>query len=76
MGLMMRDLGLDHLSVQQRFELLGEIWDSIAAGSEPPPMSDARRQELERRLAAHEADPKSAVAWELVKAETLKRLQG
>jgi putative addiction module component (TIGR02574 family) len=36
------------------------------------PLTDAQRQDLQRRIAAYEADPKAGSGWEEVKA----RLRG
>lgn len=36
-------------------------------------LTDAQRQELERRLADHKAHPADVVPWEQVKAEALAR---
>ena len=49
-----------------------EIWDSIAAEPEEIPLTDAQKQDLQRRLAAYEANPKEGASWEEVKA----RLRG
>ncbi len=51
-----------------------EVWDRIAAQGEGLTISDAMKSEVERRLAAHRADPAAAVPWEQVKAEALARL--
>ncbi len=66
-------LGIDRLSVDERIALVREIWDSIAAEPPSPLLTDAQRQELERRLAEHQADPSAVVPWEQVKAEALAR---
>jgi putative addiction module component (TIGR02574 family) len=68
----MKTLGIDQLSVAQRILLVEEIWDSIAAEAEKMPLTEAQKLDLQRRLAAHEADPKTGSGWEEVKA----RLQG
>jgi putative addiction module component (TIGR02574 family) len=69
----LKDLGIDRLSVEDRITLVQEIWDSIEASSEQIPLTDAQRQELERRLAAYEASPSAVVSWEEVKAKALAR---
>ena len=55
------------LTVQQRIELIGELWDGIPDSIEALPVPDWHREELDRRLAAAEADPDAAVPWEEVK---------
>jgi putative addiction module component (TIGR02574 family) len=66
------NFGIDRLSIAERILLVEEIWDSIADKPEEVPLTDAQREELERRLAAYEANPRAGSTWEEVKA----RLQG
>ena len=68
----LKALGIDQLSVAQRILLVEEIWDSIAAEEAEIPLTEAQRQDLERRVAAYEANPKAGSSWEEVKA----RLRG
>jgi putative addiction module component (TIGR02574 family) len=69
----MEELGIDKLSVEQRLQLLDEICDSIPADRPLPPMTKAQMEELDRRIAAHEADPNRGSSWEDVKARILSR---
>jgi putative addiction module component (TIGR02574 family) len=55
------------LTVEQRLELIGELWDSIPDSLDELPLPEWHREELERRLAAAEADPSAAIPWEQVK---------
>lgn len=71
----MQSLGIDRLSVEDRLALVQEIWDSIAASPEQVPLTDPQRQELQRRLDDHAADPSDAVPWETVWDEALARLR-
>jgi putative addiction module component (TIGR02574 family) len=68
----MEKMGIDQLSVEERLLLIQEIWDSIGQ-DQLPPLSDAQRQELERRLEEDDANPEDVVPWEQVKAESLAR---
>ena len=68
MSLTLKSLGIDQLSIPERILLVEEIWDSIAATPDEVPLSDAQRVELDRRLAAYEADPQAGSNWEEVKA--------
>jgi putative addiction module component (TIGR02574 family) len=68
-------LGIDRLSIPERLALVQDIWDSIAAEVERGPLSEAQRQEVDRRLAAHQANPQAAIPWERVEAEALARLR-
>ena len=66
-------LGLDRLSVADRIALAQELWDSVAQEVEQAPLSEAQRQELERRLADSTARPDAVAPWEEVKARALAR---
>jgi putative addiction module component (TIGR02574 family) len=59
------------LTVQQRIELIGELWDGIPDSIDALPVPDWHREELDRRLSAADAEPDAAVPWDEVK----KRLQ-
>jgi putative addiction module component (TIGR02574 family) len=67
----LKTLGLDQLSVAERILLVEEIWDSIAAEAESLPLSEAQQQDLKRRVAAYEANPKAGSNWGEVKARLL-----
>lgn len=68
----LKTLGIDRMSVAERILLVEEIWDSITADEAEVPLTEAQRQDLQRRLAAYEANPKVGSSWEEVKA----RLRG
>jgi putative addiction module component (TIGR02574 family) len=58
------------LSVSERIQLVEDIWDSIA--TEAPNsvgLSQAQKTELHRRVAAHRADPSTAILWEQVRSK-------
>jgi putative addiction module component (TIGR02574 family) len=71
----LQQFGIDRLSVSERIELIGLIWDSIEADAEKAPLTEAQRQEIDRRLAAHRDNPQAAIPWEQVEAEALARLR-
>jgi putative addiction module component (TIGR02574 family) len=49
------------LSVAERLQLVGDIWDDIAADApESVELTEAQRRELRRRLAEHDAEPDSS----------------
>ena len=72
MNASLKALGIERLSVEERIELVEEIWDSIA---EATPLTEAQRRELDRRLQDHRANPDDVVAWEVVKASITARLK-
>ena len=65
--------GIDRMSVPERIALIEEIWDSIESGPEAPPLTEAQREDLQRRVTAYEADPKAGSSWEDVKARSRGR---
>ena len=69
----LEQLGIDRLSVAQRIALAQEILDSVAADQPSLPLSDAKREELDRRLADAAANPADGVPWEQVEAAALAR---
>ena len=52
----LKKLGIDSMGVEERLELIGEIWDSIANDPVTLPVSDAHLAEIQRRLDAIAAD--------------------
>jgi putative addiction module component (TIGR02574 family) len=72
----LQSLGIDQLSVAERLRLVQEIWDSIAAEIEQSPLTASQQQEVDRRLAAHRANPQAAIPWEQVEAEAQDRYCG
>lgn len=59
-----------NLSVSERIQLVEDIWDSIVSESSAAiNLSPAQELELNRRVAAHRADPSTAVSWEQVRAK-------
>ncbi|MGH7170814.1 MAG: addiction module protein, partial [Gemmataceae bacterium] len=69
----MKDLGIDHLSIADRIVLVQEIWDSIADNPEEMPLPEERKQVLDQRLAALEANPNDVLTWEEIKARIRSR---
>ena len=66
-------LGIDQRNVENRLTLVEEIWESIAADPEALLLTHPQRDDLDRRIAEHEASPESVVAWAQVKAAALQR---
>lgn len=63
----LKSLGIDRLSVAQRILLVEEIWDSIAAEAEEAELSEAQKQDLQRRLSLYAENPRAGSSWEEVK---------
>jgi putative addiction module component (TIGR02574 family) len=56
------------LSVSERLQLIETTWDSIAATPDAVPITDAQREELDRRLERYAADPTRLSSWDEVRA--------
>jgi putative addiction module component (TIGR02574 family) len=59
------------LPVEERLRLVEALWDSIAEFPEALELTTAQKQELDRRLAAYEKDPKAGVPWAELKQRLL-----
>lgn len=71
MAVTLEQFGIDRLPVEDRLELLGLIWDSVANDRVPTPIPEWHREELARRIAAADADPGAGIPWEVVRARLL-----
>jgi putative addiction module component (TIGR02574 family) len=56
------------LTVEERIHIVQAIWDSIAAEQAYPNLTEAQKQELDRRIEDAEADPDSFMTWAEIKA--------
>ena len=61
------------LPIAERLRLVEAIWDSIAEQPEALPLSDAEREELDRRWADYVKVPAAGAPWSEVKARIIKR---
>ncbi len=68
---LMEQYGLDGLSLEERWNLLDELWLSISGDRTALPLTAAQRQDLERRLARHLRDPRAGASWD----EVVQRLR-
>ena len=72
MGLTLEQFGIDRLSPQQRIELIGLLWDSLPDDAPVTPPGWHLR-ELEKRVAAADANPGAAEPWETVLARLSRK---
>ena len=61
------------LSVEERLEIVEEIWRSIVSDPKAIPLTTAQRKELDRRKREHRSDPAAATPWSEVHERLLKR---
>ncbi len=64
---------VDRWPVEERIRLVQELWDRLVEQGEEPELDDELKAELDRRMAAHRANPDAAIPWERVEAEALAR---
>lgn len=55
------------LSTAEKIHYLQDLWDQIASDPEGVPITEAQREELDRRLIAHQQAPREGARWEEVK---------
>jgi putative addiction module component (TIGR02574 family) len=61
------------LPVSERIQLVAEIWESIAACPEEIELTEATRELLRKRFAAHRANPDAGSPWEEVRKRIVSR---
>jgi len=74
MGISAKSLGIDKLDIEERLKLIGEIWDSVSDEAGDLSLSPEMKEELDRRLAAADANPEASVPWEDVKKRAMDRI--
>ncbi len=74
MGISAKSLGIDKLDVEERLQLMGEIWDSVSEETGDLSLSSEMKEELDKRLAAADATPEASVPWEDVKKRVIGRI--
>jgi putative addiction module component (TIGR02574 family) len=60
------------LTVAERIQLAEDIWDSVAAFPEAIPLTDAQKEELDRRLQAYAKNPNEDISWDELKDKLRK----
>jgi len=59
-------LNIGDLSPEERLRLIEELWDSLNDESETVPLTDAQREELDRRLDDLERSGPEGIPWDQV----------
>ena len=52
------------LDPYEKLDLISQLWDSLPDSTEGLPIPEWHREELDRRLAAADADPGKVISWE------------
>jgi putative addiction module component (TIGR02574 family) len=66
---------IEQLSVAERIQLVEDLWDSLAMTPEVVSVTQAQRDELDRRLLAHHENPSEGASWAQVKAGIKQRTE-
>jgi putative addiction module component (TIGR02574 family) len=53
-----------NLSIPERIQLVEDIWDTIASGTEDLELGEEEKQIIEERLAAYHQNPRLGAPWE------------
>jgi putative addiction module component (TIGR02574 family) len=62
------------LSVEDRLQLVDQLWESIRQQPDSLPLTKEQKAELERRLEEHQRDPEAAVSWPAVMEKIRNRI--
>ncbi|MGI8785216.1 MAG: addiction module protein [Acidobacteriota bacterium] len=60
------NINVNELSREERLALIEELWDSLAGQPEELPLTQAQRQELDRRIDEMDGDDTLGIPWEEV----------
>jgi len=60
------------LTLEERLRLLDDLWDSLSAKPEALPLTNAQRDELDRRLDELDREGPVGIPWE----DVLRRIRG
>ena len=63
---------IQKLSIPERILLVEDIWDSIARENEAFELSQAQKDELDKRSRSFHENPSQGLSWQEIKAEFLK----
>ena len=58
---------ISQLSIAECIQLAEDLWESILERQDELPLTDAQKQELDRRLENYQQDPTSGSTWQEVK---------
>ena len=68
-------INVANLTVDERLNLLDEIWDSLSATPEAIPLMDWQREELDRRMDDLEREGPVGSSWEEVESRIRSRFK-
>ncbi len=62
-------MDFSRLTVAERIQLAEDLWDSVSDAPEVLALTEAQREELDRRIDTHGANPEAAISWESLRQE-------
>lgn len=68
-------LNIHDLTPEERLRLIEELWDSLTEKPEAVPLTDAQREELDRRLDDLERSSPAGIPWDDVLQQIRSRLR-
>lgn len=71
MGVNSADLA--ELTVEEKLNLISELWDSIDSSIAMPPLSESQSHEPSRRRAEGLSEPAAMIDWSIVRQEIRKK---
>ena len=73
MSAILQQIGIERMTIAERIALAQEILDTVAAEQARPPLSEAKKRELDRRLADIAANPDDCISRQEVEAKMQAR---
>jgi len=61
------------VSIAERIELIGDLWDSMVEVPEAIGLTEAQKAELDRRLEGHRKDSTAGARWPIVRDRITRR---
>ena len=58
---------IDQISIEERMQLVEDLWNSILASPESLPIPDEQEQLLDKRLKQYHQNPNEGSSWQAVK---------
>jgi putative addiction module component (TIGR02574 family) len=68
-------LNISDLTREERLRLIEELWDSLTEHPEAVPLTNAQREELDRRLDDLEASEPVGIPWDQVLQQIRSRVR-
>jgi putative addiction module component (TIGR02574 family) len=65
------DIDIDHLTTEERLDLIERLWDSLGAAASTIPLTSPQRDELNRRLDDLDREGPTGTAWD----EAVRRIR-